>query len=115
MSSGQRMHTRYIQVGGVIEDIPAGFGAKLKQFTDKMPTRVDQFRDLVMKNEIVLQRLRGTGIVDEQTLLGLGVTGPLLRATGNPWDLRKADRRTRATTTSTSRSRSARSATTGTA
>jgi NADH-quinone oxidoreductase subunit D len=90
MSSGQRMHTRYIQVGGVIEDIPAGFGAKLKQFTDKMPQRVDQFRDLVMKNEIVLQRLRGTGIVDEQTLLGLGVTGPLLRATGNPWDLRKA-------------------------
>jgi len=91
MSSGQRMHTRYIQVGGVIEDIPAGFAAKLKQFTDKMPQRVDQFRDLVMKNEIVLQRLRGTGIVDEQTLLGLGVTGPLLRATGNPWDLRKAD------------------------
>ena len=91
MSSGQRMHTRYIQVGGVIEDIPAGFGAKLKQFTDMMPERVDQFRDLVMKNEIVLQRLRGDGVVDEQTLLGLGVTGPLLRATGNPWDLRKAD------------------------
>jgi NADH-quinone oxidoreductase subunit D len=90
MSSGQRMHTRYIQVGGVMEDIPAGFGAKLKQFTDMMPTRVGQFRDLVMKNEIVLQRLRGTAIVDEQTLLGLGVTGPLLRASGNPWDLRKA-------------------------
>jgi NADH-quinone oxidoreductase subunit D len=91
MSSGQRMHTRYIQIGGVIEDVPAGFGPKLKQFTDMMPTRVDQFRDLVMKNQIVLQRLRGTGIVDEQTMLGLGVTGPLLRATGNPWDLRKAD------------------------
>jgi NADH-quinone oxidoreductase subunit D len=90
MSSGQRMHTRYIQVGGVMEDIPAGFGAKLKQFTDMMPTRVGQFRDLVMKNEIVLQRLRGTAIVDEQTLLGLGVTGPLLRDSGNPWDLRKA-------------------------
>jgi NADH-quinone oxidoreductase subunit D len=90
MSSGQRMHTRYIQVGGVIEDIPAGFAAKLKQFTDAMPSRVEQFRALVMKNEIVLQRLRGTAIVDEQTMLDLGVTGPLLRATGNPWDLRKA-------------------------
>src|SRR6185295_5093896 len=90
MSSGQRMHTRYIQVGGVIEDIPAGFAAKLKQFTDTMPSRVQQFRALVMKNEIVLQRLRGTAIVDEQTMLDLGVTGPLLRATGNPWDLRKA-------------------------
>jgi NADH-quinone oxidoreductase subunit D len=90
MSSGQRMHTRYIQVGGVMEDIPAGFAAKLKQFTDAMPARVQQFRALVMKNEIVLQRLRGTAIVDEQTMLDLGVTGPLLRATGNPWDLRKA-------------------------
>jgi NADH-quinone oxidoreductase subunit D len=90
MTSGQRMHTRYIQIGGVIEDIPAGFGPKLKQFTDTMPKRVDQFRDLIMKNEIVLQRLRGTAIVDEQTMLDLGVTGPLLRATGNPWDLRKA-------------------------
>ena len=90
MSSGQRMHTRYIQVGGVFEDIPAGFMAKLKQFTDEMPSRVDQFAALLDKNEIVLQRLRNVAAVDEDTLLGLGVTGPLLRATGNPWDLRKA-------------------------
>ena len=55
------------------------------------PTRVDQFLALLMKNEIVLQRLRDVGGVDEQTLLDLGVTGPLLRATGNPWDLRKAE------------------------
>ena len=64
--------------------------AKLKEFTDEMPTRVDQFADLLDKNEIVLQRLRNVAAVDEETLLGLGVTGPLLRATGNPWDLRKA-------------------------
>jgi NADH-quinone oxidoreductase subunit D len=55
-----------------------------------MPTRADQYADLLSKNQIVLERLRGTGIVDQETLLGLGVTGPLLRATGNPWDLRKA-------------------------
>ena len=90
MSSGQRMHTRYFQVGGVIEDIPAGFAAKLRAFLDEMPTRADQYADLLEKNQIVLERLRNTCIVDEQTLLGLGVTGPLLRATGNPWDLRKA-------------------------
>ena len=90
MSSGQRMHTRYIQVGGVFEDIPAGFMAKLKQFTDQMPPRIDQFAALLDKNEIVLQRLRDVAAVDEDTLLALGVTGPLLRATGNPWDLRKA-------------------------
>jgi NADH-quinone oxidoreductase subunit D len=90
MSSGQRMHTRYIQVGGVFEDIPLGFEAKVREFCVDMPNRVDQYGDLLNRNEIVLRRLRGTCPLDEQTLLGLGVTGPLLRATGNPWDLRKA-------------------------
>ena len=91
MSSGQRMHTRYIQVGGVMEDIPTGFDAKVREFCADMPGRVDQFLDLLGKNEIVLQRLRGVATCDEETLLGLGVTGPLLRAAGNPWDLRKAE------------------------
>jgi NADH-quinone oxidoreductase subunit D len=90
MSSGQRMHTRYIQVGGVIEDIPAGWEAKARAFLEDFPSRIDQFEALINENQIVLERLRGVAAVDEQTLLGLGVTGPLLRATGNPWDLRKA-------------------------
>ena len=90
MSSGARMHTRYIQVGGVMEDIPAGFAARLQKFLDEMPTRADQYADLLEKNEILLSRLRGVCPLDEETLLGLGVTGPLLRAAGNPWDLRKA-------------------------
>ncbi len=89
-SSGQRMHTRYIQVGGVAEDVPRGWAEKLKQFTDEMPTRVDQYNDLLAHNEIVLQRLRGICPLAEEELLKLGVTGPLLRAAGNPWDLRKA-------------------------
>jgi len=91
MSSGQRMHTRYFQVGGVFEDIPVGWEEKVRKFVAIMPDRVDQFLALLMKNEIALQRLRNVGGVDEQTLLDLGVTGPLLRATGNPWDLRKAE------------------------
>jgi NADH-quinone oxidoreductase subunit D len=90
MSSGQRMHTRYIQVGGVMEDIPQGFASRLRKFLQEMPTRADQYADLLEKNEIVLERLRGTGQVDQETLLRFGVTGPLLRATGHPWDLRKA-------------------------
>jgi NADH-quinone oxidoreductase subunit D len=90
MSTGQRMHTRYFQVGGVIEDIPAEFPAKVRAFAEQMPDRVDQYLALLAKNEIVLHRLRGVAAVDEETLLGLGVTGPLLRATGNSWDLRKA-------------------------
>ena len=91
MSSGQRMHTRYFQVGGVAEDIPPGFAEKLRGFLKEMPERADQYGALLNGNEIVLQRLRGTGQLDAETLLALGVTGPLLRAAGNPWDLRKAD------------------------
>ena len=90
MSSGQRMHTRYFQVGGVIEDIPRGFAAKVRQFCDEMPTRADQYADLLEKNQIVLERLRGTCVLPVEELLKLGVTGPLLRSAGNPWDLRKA-------------------------
>ena len=90
MSSGQRMHTRYFQVGGVIEDIPRGFVAKVKQFCNEMPTRADQYADMLEKNQIVLERLRGTCAMPAEELLKIGVTGPLLRAAGNPWDLRKA-------------------------
>jgi NADH-quinone oxidoreductase subunit D len=90
MSSGARMHTRYIQVGGVMEDIPRGFEAKVRKFLADMHERLEQYEALLDKNEIVLKRLRHVGIVDEARLLALGVTGPLLRAAGNPWDLRKA-------------------------
>ena len=90
MSSGQRMHTRYFQVGGVFEDIPVGWVEKARAFARQMPDRVDQFLALLMKNEIVLQRLRNVAPLDAETLLAHGVTGPLLRAAGNPWDLRKA-------------------------
>jgi NADH-quinone oxidoreductase subunit D len=90
MSSGQRMHTRYIQVGGVADDIPEGFERKLRDFLDVMPSHTDQYGALLNRNEIVLQRLRGVCPLDEETLLNYGVTGPLLRAAGNPWDLRKA-------------------------
>jgi len=89
MSTGQRMHTRYFQVGGVIEDIPLGFERKLREFLAEMPTRVDQYEALLNRNEIFLQRTKGVGTVSRERLLELGVTGPLLRATGEPWDLRK--------------------------
>jgi NADH-quinone oxidoreductase subunit D len=90
MSSGQRMHTRYFQVGGVFEDIPPGFEEKTRALCAEMPGRIDQVEAILARNEIMLQRLRGTGVIDEAALLGHGVTGPLLRAAGNPWDLRKA-------------------------
>jgi NADH-quinone oxidoreductase subunit D len=89
MSTGQRMHTRYFQVGGVIEDIPPDFARRVLAFCDEMPSRVDQFEAILNRNEIFLQRTKGVGIVPRERLLDLGVTGPLLRAAGEPWDLRK--------------------------
>jgi NADH-quinone oxidoreductase subunit D len=90
MSSGQRMHTRYFQVGGVMEDIPDGWIEMVRKFCAIMPDAADVYGDLLNRNEIFIQRLRGVCALDEATTLALGVTGPLLRATGNPWDLRKA-------------------------
>ena len=90
MSSGQRLHTRYFQVGGVIEDIPPGFDAKCRELLRVLPRRIDQYESLLNRNEVWLRRTKGTGIVPQERLLELGVTGPLLRASGHPWDLRKA-------------------------
>jgi NADH-quinone oxidoreductase subunit D len=91
MSSGQRMHTRYFQVGGVIEDIPLGFEQKVRNFTGDMLDRIDQYAALLDRNEIFLARTKNIGIVPRERLLALGVTGPLLRAAGEPWDLRKVE------------------------
>ena len=63
---------------------------KCREFLAVMPSRIDQYEDLLDNNEIWLQRMRHTGAISEERLLELGVTGPLLRASGNPWDLRKA-------------------------
>ena len=90
MSSGQRLHTRYFQVGGVFEDLPPGFEPKCREAVATIRARLDQYEALLSRNEIWLRRTKNTGIVDKETLLGLGVTGPLLRASGHSWDLRKA-------------------------
>jgi NADH-quinone oxidoreductase subunit D len=90
MSGGQRLHPRYFQVGGVIDDIPPGWERKVRQFCKDMPARIDQYEAILDRNEIVLQRLKNTGVVPVETMRALGVTGPLLRACGDPWDLRKA-------------------------
>jgi NADH-quinone oxidoreductase subunit D len=91
MSSGQRMHTRYFQIGGVMEDIPKGFAEKCKAFTKRMRKSADDFNALLTRNEIFLHRTRNVTPLDADTLLQYGVTGPLLRAAGVPWDLRKAE------------------------
>ncbi len=91
MSTGQRMHTRYFQIGGVAEDIPAGFEKKVRELIETMKIGIGQYESLLDRNEIFLHRTKGVGIVERQRLLDLGVTGPLLRASGDAWDLRKEE------------------------
>ena len=114
-TSGQRMHTRYFQVGGVMEDVPSGWEANLRRFIKTMPERNGQYRALLSKNEIALSRLQGR--VPARGSPSCSRTASPARCCA-----RRATRgtcarrcRTRPTTTSSSRSRSAPWATTGTA
>lgn len=91
MSTGQRMHTRYFQIGGVAEDIPTGFEKKVRDLIDTLNIGIDQYESLLDRNEIFLMRTKDIGVVSRERLLDLGVTGPLLRASGEAWDLRKEE------------------------
>ena len=108
MSSGQRMHTRYIQVGGVIEDIPAGFAERVRAFCEIMPDRIDSYRDLLAKNEIVLQRLRNVGAARPGRAARARRHGPAAARGRPPVGPAQGDALLAPTRTSTSRSRSAR-------
>jgi NADH-quinone oxidoreductase subunit D len=89
MSAGQRMHTRYFQIGGVVEDIPTGFEQKVREMVESVSRGIGQYESLLDRNEIFLIRTKNVGVVSRERLLELGVTGPLLRASGDAWDLRK--------------------------
>ena len=87
--SGQRMMTTYIRPGGVWRDVPVEFEAAVRDFMKMMPKRIDEYEALLTKNPLFLDRLLGIGKLDPATALQHGVTGPMLRASGVNWDLRK--------------------------
>ena len=92
MSTGQRMHTRYFQVGGVFEDIPVGFERKRARLLrrDARPASTSTRRSsTATRSSCAAPRTSASS--PRERLLDLGVTGPLLRAAGEPWDLRKVD------------------------
>jgi len=90
MISGERMNTRYFQVGGCAQDMPDGFEGELRRFIGELPSRIDEYETLLSRNQIWLDRTKGIGILPPDELIGLGVTGPALRAAGVGLDLRKA-------------------------
>ncbi|MEO8357545.1 MAG: NADH dehydrogenase (quinone) subunit D [Chloroflexota bacterium] len=88
--SGQRMMTTFIRPGGIWRDVPVEFEAAVRNFIKIFPKRIDEYESLLTKNPLFLDRLLGIGKMDAATALQHGVTGPMLRASGVNWDLRKA-------------------------
>jgi NADH-quinone oxidoreductase subunit D len=89
MITGLRMNHAYIRPGGVAQDLPPGAVDKIREFIPYMRDKVDEYELLLTANPIWLARLKGTGYLDTEACLQLGVTGPLLRASGLAWDMRK--------------------------
>jgi NADH-quinone oxidoreductase subunit D len=86
---GARMHTRYFQAGGLAEDIPRGFYPEARKFVDWMPKALDDYEAMLSQNEIWLERTEGIGLLSAEDAIALGQSGPVLRASGVDWDLRR--------------------------
>ena len=87
--TGLRMNHAYVRPGGVAQDLPPGAVEEIRSWLDKMQREVDDLEKLLTGQPIWQARLKGVGYLDVPGAISLGVTGPLLRAAGLPWDLRK--------------------------
>ncbi|HID85659.1 MAG TPA: NADH-quinone oxidoreductase subunit D [Anaerolineaceae bacterium] len=90
MVSGARMMTTYIRPGGLWRDVPVEFEQAVRQFIDYFPRRIDQYEALLTKNPIFRDRTRRIGVLKKEDAIRLGATGPVLRASGIKYDIRKA-------------------------
>jgi NADH-quinone oxidoreductase subunit D len=86
---GFRMHTRYFQVGGLAEDIPPGFFTECQKLCDELPARLDDYEAILSRQAIWLERTKGIGLLSAEDAIALGQSGPVLRASGVDWDLRR--------------------------
>ncbi|MGN6242112.1 MAG: NADH-quinone oxidoreductase subunit D [Motilibacteraceae bacterium] len=89
MITGLRMNHAYVRPGGVAQDLPPGAVDKIREFLKLMPKRLTEYEDLCNENAIFKRRTQGVGYLDLTGCMALGITGPILRSTGLPWDLRK--------------------------
>src|SRR6202167_1032352 len=88
--SGQRMMTSYFRVGGLALEPPTGWLDRVRRVIDAMPHHVDEYETLLTKNRIWMGRTKGIGILSAEDAIAMGVSGPLLRASGVAYDVRKA-------------------------
>ena len=88
--SGARMHANYFRPGGVQQDLPLGLAEDIADFCERFPKWIDDLEQLLSENRIFKQRTVDIGVFSAEQALAWGFTGPMLRASGVPWDLRKA-------------------------
>jgi NADH-quinone oxidoreductase subunit D len=88
--SGARLHAAYFRPGGVHQDLPVGLADDIRAWAAQFPKRVDDLEELLTENRIFKQRTVDIGIISGKDAIDWGLTGPMLRASGVAWDLRKA-------------------------
>jgi NADH-quinone oxidoreductase subunit D len=89
MICGSRLTPSYFRVGGLAQDLPEGFEEKAREFTRTFNAHVDEYETLLTKNTIWMKRTQGVGAISAQEAVNWGLTGPNLRASSMPWDLRR--------------------------
>jgi NADH-quinone oxidoreductase subunit D len=89
MFSGQRLMTSYIRIGGLALEPPRGWEKPAAKLIAELPSHIDEYEDLLTNNKIFLERTRNVARVPVAKMLDMGITGPLIRAAGIPWDVRK--------------------------
>ncbi|CAN1863339.1 NAD(P)H-quinone oxidoreductase subunit H, chloroplastic [Linum perenne] len=90
-ATGMRMMHNFFRIGGVAADLPHGWIDKCLDFCDYFLTRVTEYQKLITRNPIFLERVEGVGVVGAEEAINWGLSGPMLRASGVQWDLRKVD------------------------
>jgi NADH-quinone oxidoreductase subunit D len=90
-ASGARLLYNYLWIGGVMQDLPAGFGGKVIEFLDYFEPRVQELNDLLSFNKIFIERTAHIGVLSPEVAISYGIGGPNLRGSGVKWDLRKEE------------------------
>jgi NADH-quinone oxidoreductase subunit D len=90
MLAGFRLFPSYMRVGGLREDLPRGFLDATKQFLDRLVGKMSEYEDLLTQNEIYIERTRGVGVISRENAIAYSLVGPIARAAGVNYDVRKA-------------------------